>query len=138
MSTDPFDPDNVAATLDAAGFPLAVRTGQRRSVCDRYDQLQPWQRAIADAVANGDRVSIAVPLRNGRTWDDRSVTRTTTSDHLERPCPRCGAELDPWESHVEHHPECGALGFMAQAGYGCDMSACTCPEVCADCCGECT
>lgn len=110
MSTDPFDPDNVAATLDAAGFPLAVRTGQRRSTCDRYDQLQPWQRAIADALS----VPVAGP--------DSTSGVTVASDRLGS----CGHELDRWETHLEHHPECPA-----------DGSPCTCPEVCAACCGEC-
>jgi len=44
---------------------------------------------------------------------------------LERPCPRCGGELDAWSIHVEHHPECTR------------DDRCTCDEVCADCCGEC-
>lgn len=49
-------------------------------------------------------------------------TQTPASDHLGS----CGHELDRWETHLEHHPECPA-----------DGSPCTCPEVCAACCGEC-
>lgn len=52
-------------------------------------------------------------------------TRTPGSDHLGS----CGHELDGWEIHLEHRPDCGR-GL-------CVDDRCDCPEVCPDCCTAC-
>lgn len=47
------------------------------------------------------------------------------SDHLGA----CGHELDPWEAHLEHAPDCPRVL--------CLEDRCDCPEVCPDCCRSC-
>lgn len=88
--------------------------------------LLPWQRRIAqtlrEAAERGESVSICVPPQNGRS----SISRTSPSEHLGS----CGHELDPWESHLEHAPDCRRELCI-------DDSHCTCPEVCPDCCTSC-
>lgn len=64
-----------------------------------------------------------------------SLTSSTARDGESQPAitlGACGHELDPWESHVEHHPECPEPGYP-----GCQVAGCACPEVCAACCREC-
>lgn len=53
------------------------------------------------------------------------IPRTPASDHLGS----CGHELDPWESHLEHAPDCPRVL--------CLEDRCDCPEVCPDCCRSC-
>lgn len=48
-----------------------------------------------------------------------------SSDHLGA----CGHELDPWETHLAHHPECPREL--------CLEDRCDCPEFCPDCCRSC-
>lgn len=57
--------------------------------------------------------------------NDSASGITVASDHVGA----CGHELDRWESHVEHHPECPREL--------CLEASCTCLEVCADCCRAC-
>lgn len=59
--------------------------------------------------------------QNGRS----SITRTSPSEHLGA----CGHELDPWETHLAHHPECPREL--------CLEDRCDCPEFCPDCCRSC-
>lgn len=61
-----------------------------------------------------------------------SVASPTARDDQSPPAitlGTCGHPLDPWETHVAHHPGCGYEL--------CLEDRCDCPEACPDCCRAC-
>lgn len=76
------------------------------------------------SAAGSVRASLAAILNR---YDEmlNSITRTSPSDHLGA----CGHELDPWETHLAHRPDCPREL--------CLEDRCDCPEVCPDCCRSC-
>lgn len=71
----------------------------------------------------------AVPWFDSGGWarmSDSTSTQMTPSSHL---LGSCGHELDEWETHLEHSPDCPREL--------CLEDRCDCPEVCPECCRAC-